>query len=114
MEELIGKSLEEYRIETWFELRLATGETGHRVAGYFTDSHLAAASGKGKGWYGSSGSVEKALVLTKDGKTGFLVGHSPVAGIKLSDEASLRDAATAHARSKLSEHELVLLGLTQP
>ncbi len=109
MKELIGKDLAGWRVETWYELRLSIDEYGkYNVAGYFTDKDLASASGKGKAWYGSDGTVAEVPVLTKDGMSGFIVKDGQ---IKLSEQDTIRAEAIKKAKSKLTAEEKKLLGI---
>jgi hypothetical protein len=106
---LIGEDLRNWRVETWFELRLSTDENGgYEVAGYFRDKDLANATGKGKSWYGGDGKVEEVLVLTNDGAFGFVVGDDR---IYLSDQNALKATAVEKAKAKLTPEERKLLGI---
>lgn len=108
MEELMGKDLAEWRVETWYELRLPNDGCGHTVGGYFTDKDLAIVHGRGKASYGSDGKLAKVLVLTKDGMSGFIVEDKQ---INLSDQNAIRLEETVKTKSRLTEEERKLLGL---
>lgn len=109
MQRFIGKDLAGWRVEIWYEQRLSTDEYGgYKVEGYFTDKDLASASGKGKAWYGSDGTVAEVLVLTKDGTTGRIIN---VGQVKLSEQDVIRAGAIAKAKSKLTDEERKLLGI---
>jgi len=75
LKQLIGQNLTNWRIEKWYELRFSPIGSGRQneITGYFTDENLASAAGKGKAWFGSDGTVKEVLVLTTDGKTGFII-----------------------------------------
>lgn len=106
---LVGQQLGHYSIQLWYELFLPTGETGGKVAGYFTDRDLATAEGRGKGWFGQDGSVREVYVLTKDGKTGYLLNHDQA--VVLSNQETLEEEAKRKALEKLSPEERRLLKL---
>lgn len=109
MLEFIGKDLAGWRVETWYEQRLSIDEYGkYEVAGYFTDKDLASASGKGKAWYGSDGTVAEVLVLTKDGTTGYIIKGDKII---LSEQDAIRAGAIEKAKSKLTAEEKKLLGI---
>jgi len=109
MRGMTGKDLAGWRVEIWYELCLAKDERGgYDVAGYFTDKDLASATGRGKAWYGGNGTVEEVLVLTDDGKSGYIVNANPIA---LSEQEELRKVAIAEAKRKLTAEERRLLGI---
>lgn len=109
MRQMTGKDLAGWRVEKWFQLNLSTDDRGgYDVAGYFTDKDLASATGKGKAWYGGDGTVEEVLVLTDDGKSGYIVSANPIA---LNDQEELRKVAIAKAKGKLTAEDKKLLGL---
>lgn len=109
MKELIGKDLSGWRLEIWYELRLSYDEYGKsKVNGYFSDKSLATASGKGKGFYGCDGTVADVVILTCDGKTGYMaIDHQ----ILLSDQENARAEAIKAAKAKLTAEQLHLLGV---
>lgn len=108
--DIIGQDLSSWRAERWYELRAMTGETGSKVIGYFTDANLAAASGKGEGWYGSDGMVGEVTVLTQDGVIGFILDKE---SITLEEDAARRAVAIQKALDKLTPEERELLGIVQ-
>ncbi|MDQ1283989.1 MAG: hypothetical protein QG620_337 [Patescibacteria group bacterium] len=107
MEIMLSEDLAGCRVEMWFELSLSTGETGSEVAGYFTDKDLATEKGRGKGFFGADGYVEPVFVLTRDGKTGYLIGKE----IRLDDEAKTIESVRERALKKLTAEEIRILGL---
>ncbi len=110
MLEFVDQDLAYWRVERWYELRISVDERGSfaEVLGYFTDKNLANVAGKKKGFYERDGKAFEVLVLTKDGEAGFIVKPEQ---IKLSKQDSIRVAAIAKAKSKLSEEEKKLLGI---
>jgi hypothetical protein len=94
----------------WYELSGTTGEAGtRRHIGYYADKDVATAAGRRKGWSGSDGVIDPVLVISADGKTGFLVNPEQVA--LMSDEAEQREAAISRALEKLTPEERALLNI---
>lgn len=109
MQELLGKDLAGWRLETWYELRLTINELGaYEVGGYFTDKNVAIASGRGKAVFGSDGQIVEAHVLTDDGISGFVVANTMI--VRDNQEAKKAEVIE-RAKSKLSPEERKLLGI---
>ncbi|OQA03220.1 MAG: hypothetical protein BWY68_00800 [bacterium ADurb.Bin400] len=106
VKKIVGQDLSGWRVERWYQLNAPTGETGSKVIGYFKDENLAIAYGKGKGWFNSNATTCGVFVLTKDGRTGFLLNPSNVC---LVDEDDCRARVVGEIKAKLSPEEVALL-----
>ncbi|MDD2757981.1 MAG: hypothetical protein PHD72_01220 [Patescibacteria group bacterium] len=108
--ELLKEGLAGWRVETWYMLQLSDNEMGNswNIGGYFSDKDLATAEGRGRAWYGRDGNVVEVSVLTKDGKTGYVLNNTPV---ELSDQEAIRAEAVKKALSLLTPEQQRLLGL---
>lgn len=82
-----------------FEATVSVDEKSSRHFGYFTDENVAIQAVKGKGWYGSDGSVKPAEIDIKVFET-----REEFDGVTLEDEK-------AAALAKLSDHDKKVLGL---
>ena len=100
------------KVEAWWELNLSTTEYGnHKADSYFKNKDIAAAVGRGRGFYGANDAiVKKVLVLTSDGKTGYIINSEK---IKLVEEEEQRLEIIEKAKAKLSKEELKVLGLSK-
>lgn len=89
---------------TWkrkcFQATVSTDDrAGSEFVGYFTNEDVAKAAVKGKGWWGSDGSVHPIEIDIKIFET-----REEFDGVTLEDEK-------AAALAKLSDHDKKLLGL---
>ncbi len=65
-------------VVSWYELNLGVPKyQDYKVDGYFKNNDIAVAAGKSRRFYGNKGDdsaiIEKVLVLTIDGKTGYII-----------------------------------------
>ncbi|OGI25154.1 MAG: hypothetical protein A3J76_03035 [Candidatus Moranbacteria bacterium RBG_13_45_13] len=95
------KDLGGWRVDIWYSIKPKGGTDS-----YFKAPDITAARVKGKIWYGDDGEVEEVAVLTKDGKTGYIVIAKI---ISLVEDDTIRDKARARAKAKLSPEERRLL-----
>jgi len=108
----IGIDLAGWHIEEWFEVWGSNSEYENRtrVVGYFKDEQIAHLKKRGQGFWGSNGEVDNVLVLTKDGRIGFVL-KTPSVTVYLKKEKIIQANATKKAKEKLSVEERMLLGI---
>jgi len=73
--------LSDWRIETWFEIRICECDNDHLIKkiGLYKDENTATKASKNPVWFEGKGKVFKILVVTQDGRLGFpLVDKNPV------------------------------------
>ena len=111
--ELLGRDLAGWRLEEWTQLWIVPGKLARReVIGYFTDNTLANLAGKGAGNYRSDAHPSRVVVLTKDGRTGFLLNTDGVKQpIELSDKDSICKQQIQYAKSLLPPELWQLLSI---
>lgn len=81
------------------------------IKGYYENSNIASVKAKGSGWYGSDGKVVP-VELWKDETTGLLYEVKMAGNGKFTDVAEkYKEDTLASIKSKLTDDELILLGL---
>ena len=109
MEELIGKNLAGWRVEVWTELSNIRENGENKPSMYFTNAErdLLSVIMKGAG-PGCDASPAEVYVLTKDGKTGFIIKSRQV---ELVDPEIARTIAMEKIAGKLSDAEKRILSI---
>lgn len=112
MKDLVGQDLTEWKIEVWHELRIAVQDQDGpwvHTEGYFSNPDIASTVVISKGWRERNPKIREVLVLTRDGRTGYIISDKSVNKVE-ADNNVLRQEAIDKVKKKLTLEELELLG----